>query len=84
MLYKIIKSDLFINGKLIPEGSTIELSENEKEHIANYLIPIVDDSNPKPVNNSPIEQLNNKINPEHVEGTDNKIKRGRKAKTSGV
>lgn len=84
MLYKIIKSDLFINGKLIPEGSTVELSENEKEHIANYLVPFVDDTNTKFVNNLPIEQLNNKINPEPVEGTNNKIKRGRKTKTSGV
>ena len=39
MKYKIIKSDLFINGKLIPENSEIELSESEIKGIEDFLLP---------------------------------------------
>jgi hypothetical protein len=38
MKYKIIKSDLFINGKLIPENSEIELSDSEIKGIEDYLV----------------------------------------------
>ena len=37
MKYKLIKTDLFLNGKLIPEGSTIELPEKEASSLSVYL-----------------------------------------------
>ena len=40
MKYKIIKSDLFLNGKLIPENSEVDLSENETQGLEDYIIPI--------------------------------------------
>ncbi len=40
MIYKVINSDLLLNGHLIPEGSTIELSNEEIVGIEAYLQPI--------------------------------------------
>jgi hypothetical protein len=40
MKYKVTKTDLLINGKLIPENSEVELSTEETKGIENYLIPI--------------------------------------------
>ena len=44
MKYKIIKSDLLINGKLIPENSEVELSEEETKGIEDYLEKLQDNS----------------------------------------
>jgi len=37
MKYKIINSDLFLKGKLIPENSEVDLSEEETKGIENFL-----------------------------------------------
>jgi len=40
MKYIIKNSDLFLNGKLIREGSEIELSEEQTKGIEDFLIPL--------------------------------------------
>ena len=45
MLYKVINTALLLNGKLIPEGSAIELSEEETVCIKAYLQPLEEVSN---------------------------------------
>ncbi len=40
MKYRIEKSDLFINNKLHPEGSEIELTEVQTKGIEDFLIPV--------------------------------------------
>jgi len=45
MKYKVIKSDLFLKGKIIPENSEIELSEEDIKGIENHLEKLNDDSN---------------------------------------
>lgn len=40
MKYKIDKSDLFINNKLHPEGSEIELTFEQTKGIESFLIPL--------------------------------------------
>lgn len=42
--YKVIKSDLFLNGKLIPENSEVELSEEDIKGIEDNLEKIDNDS----------------------------------------
>ena len=42
MKYKVIKSDLFIKGKIIPENSEVDLSEQEIKGIEDYLEKIQD------------------------------------------
>ena len=37
MKYKIIKTDLFLNGKLIPEGSSVELSKQDAEMLSQFV-----------------------------------------------
>ena len=37
MKYKVIKSDILLNGKLIPENSEVELSEADTKGIEDYL-----------------------------------------------
>jgi hypothetical protein len=37
MKYKIKNTDLFHNGKLIPEGSTIDLSNEDSKDLSDYL-----------------------------------------------
>jgi hypothetical protein len=49
MKYKIIKSDLLINGKLIPENSEVELSAEQIKGIENYLEPIQDKQEEKEI-----------------------------------
>jgi hypothetical protein len=39
MKYKIIKSDILLNGKLIPENSEVELSEADTKGIEDFLMP---------------------------------------------
>lgn len=36
--YKVIKSDLFLKGKIIPENSEVNLSEEEIKGIEEYLV----------------------------------------------
>ena len=38
--YTITKTDLFYKGKLYPEGTNIELSDEDKQGLDDYLIPI--------------------------------------------
>lgn len=47
MKYKVINSDLFLNGQLISEGSTIELTSEQTEGITAYLQPLKYKSEPK-------------------------------------
>mgnify|MGYP006180921861 CR=1 FL=1 len=37
MKYKLIKTDLFLYGRLIPEGEIIELPNEEAETLSSYL-----------------------------------------------
>lgn len=48
MLYKITSSDFFYNGKLLPEGSSINLPDSEAAKFPEILFP----SDQKPENNS--------------------------------
>jgi hypothetical protein len=38
--YLIINSDIMHNGKIFPEGSTINLEDKEAESLSDYLIEI--------------------------------------------
>jgi hypothetical protein len=40
MKYKIKNSDLFINNKLHPEGSEVDLTKEQTKGIEDFLIPI--------------------------------------------
>ncbi len=42
--YIIKKTDIMLNGKLIPEGSTIELSDDDAKSLSEYLIESKDAS----------------------------------------
>jgi hypothetical protein len=48
MKYKIKNTDLFLNGKLIPEGTEITLDEAEAESIKDFLIPVEPQPNAEP------------------------------------
>ena len=37
MKYKIKNTDLFLNGKLIPEGSSVELSKQDSEMLSEFI-----------------------------------------------
>ena len=37
MKYKIINTDLFLNGKVIPEGQSIELSPQDVEILSDFI-----------------------------------------------
>ena len=37
MKYKIIHTDLFLNGKLIPEGGSVELSKQDAEMLSQFV-----------------------------------------------
>ncbi len=37
MKYKLKNTDLYLNGKVIPEGSQIELSKEDSENLSDYL-----------------------------------------------
>ena len=41
MKYKLKKTDLYLNGKVIPEGSQVELSKEDSENLSDYLEEIV-------------------------------------------
>jgi hypothetical protein len=49
MKYKIKNSDLFINNKLHPEGSEIDLTKEQTKGIESYLILVADNSSPEVV-----------------------------------
>jgi len=49
MKYKVTKSDLLLNGKLIPENSEVELSAEQIKGIENYLETIQDKQEEKEV-----------------------------------
>jgi len=42
--YSIRNSDIMHKGKIFPEGSTIDLEDNEAETLSNFLDPIKSDS----------------------------------------
>ncbi len=37
MKYKLKNTDLYLNGKVIPEGSQVELSKEDSENLSDYL-----------------------------------------------
>ena len=45
--YKVIKSDLLLNGKIIPENSEVELSDADIKGIENHLEKVEDDKESK-------------------------------------
>ena len=51
MKYKIDKTDLFINNKLYPEGSEVDLTKEQTKGIEDFLIPI--NMNPDPTEGEP-------------------------------
>ncbi len=53
--YLIINSDIMHNGKIFPEGSTINLEDKEAESLSDYLIEI------KEVSKNNLDQLLDKI-----------------------
>jgi len=48
MTFKIINTDIFLNGKYLPENSVVELTDEqyqkEKKFFGNFLIPFFDDT----------------------------------------
>ena len=49
MKYKLKNTDLYLNGKVIPEGSQVELSKEDSENLSDYLEEI---SVPKTASNT--------------------------------
>ena len=41
MKYKLKNTDLYLNGKVIPEGNQVELSKEDSENLSDYLEEIV-------------------------------------------
>jgi hypothetical protein len=74
MKYKIIKSDLFLNGKLIPENSEVELSESEINGIKDFIVPCHSERAQR-VEESP---NSNEESQESKSEKENKTKRGNK------
>lgn len=90
MLFRIINTDLILNGKFLKENSVIEMTDQEfqkeKKYFGNYLIPFFDDTDTEKVIRRPItlntennEDSNPTANSKIISNT---IKRGRK-KISG-
>ena len=46
--YTITKTDLFYKGKLYPEGTNIELSDEDKQGLDDYLIPLTENNHSVP------------------------------------
>ena len=46
--YIINKTDLFYKGKLYPEGTNIELSDEDKQGLDEYLIPLAENNHSVP------------------------------------
>jgi len=70
MKYKLIKTDLFLNGKLIPEGRTIELTEKEVSSLSECLEEL------KEVQSEQIDETNSQVI-SNSEKTETKTKRGK-------
>jgi hypothetical protein len=47
--YMIIKSDLYINGKVYPEGSIIELDDDNAKHLILYLQELTEPESEKSI-----------------------------------
>lgn len=47
--YIITKTDLFYKGKVYPEGTNIELSDEDKQGLNDYLIPLAVNNHSAPV-----------------------------------
>ena len=47
--YIIKKTDLFYKGRLYPEGTKIELSDEDKQGLDAYLIPLTENNHSIPV-----------------------------------
>ena len=68
--YTITKTDLFYKGKVYPEGTNIELSDEDKQGLDDYLIPLAENNHsvldteskspPDLVNKTTIKKRNNK------------------------
>lgn len=54
--YLIKKSDIMLNGKVIPEGSTVKLDDKDAQVLSDYLV-ILD--NPEAI---PVKKQSNKKN----------------------
>jgi|GEM_PF-2189321 len=58
MLFRIINTDLILNGKILKENSVIEMTDQEfqkeKKYFGNYLMPFFDDTNTEKVTRQPI------------------------------
>lgn len=52
MKYIIKNSDIMLNGKIVPEGSVVELSELQTKGIENFLIPLNSEGHSEPVEES--------------------------------
>jgi hypothetical protein len=86
MLFRIINTDLILNGKILKENSVIEMTDQEfqkeKKYFGNYLMPFFDDTNTEKVTRQPITlntEINDDSNPDvNSKVISNKIKRGRK------
>lgn len=59
MKYRIVKTDLFINNKLYPEGSEIDLTKEQSKGIEEFLQPCPSEPN--------------EVSPEQREGSQIKV-----------
>ena len=78
--YKIIKSDLLLNGKIIPENSEIDLSESDTKGLEDFLISCHSEQ-AKRVEESPDS---NEESQESKSEKENKTKRGNKWKPNNL
>lgn len=92
MLFRIINTDLILNGKFLKENSVIEMTDQEfqkeKKYFGNYLVPFFDDTDTEKVIRRPItlnteknDDSNSDVNSKVIS---NKSKRGRRSKPSSV
>jgi hypothetical protein len=92
MLFRIINTDIILNGKFLKENSVIEMTDQEfqkeKKYFGNYLVPFFDDTDTEKVIRRPIS-LNTEKNDDSNPASDSKIiskrtKPGRRSKSSSV
>jgi len=88
MKYKIKNSDLFINNKLHPEGSEVELTKDQTKGIESVLVPLNEESlsgvaslEAKSDHSALDEESDSKSHPEPVVGSANE--KEIKSKTKG-
>jgi len=70
MKYKIDKTDLFINNKLHPEGSEIELTKEQTKGIEDFLIPV--NHNPELTEGHPVQSEGSEIKVTQTKNKGNK------------